>query len=80
MTKLIEDAVTKSVHKAFFDAGLTLAEEEHVMEARRDFAFLRSLRQSTDGVASKIGMAVIMAMLSGVLLATWTGFKALAGK
>jgi hypothetical protein len=45
------------------DAGLRIDGPEHVDDARRDFMFLRSLRKGVNGLASKIGWSVIVAVL-----------------
>ena len=50
------------------NAGLRVDEADHVDEARKDFSFLRSLRKGVSGAASKIGWAVILAIISAVLL------------
>jgi hypothetical protein len=48
------------------DAGLRIDGPEHVDDARRDFMFLRALRKAVNGSASKIGWAIIMAVLGAV--------------
>ena len=49
------------------DAGLRLDSVEHQDEAREDFRFVRRLRKRVDGAASKVGMAVILAVTSGII-------------
>lgn len=49
------------------DAGLRLDDVTHQDEAREDFRFLRRIRRSTDRFASYVGMAVIVAITSGVI-------------
>jgi len=61
------------------DAGLRIDGPEHVDDAREDFRFLRKLRKGTDSYASKIGWAVIAAVVGGAIwlftlgLDTWRG-------
>ena len=61
------------------DAGLRIDGPEHVDDAREDFRFLRKLREGTDSYASKIGWAVIAAVVGGAIwlftlgLDTWRG-------
>lgn len=61
------------------DAGLRIDGPEHVDDAREDFRFLRRLRKGIDGVASKVGIAVIMAVFGVVVwlvnsgLSFWKG-------
>lgn len=49
------------------DAGLRIDGPDHVDEAREDFRFVRRLRKGVNGAASKVGMAVILAITSGVI-------------
>ena len=48
-------------------AGLRLDEAEHEDEAREDFRFIRRLRKRVDSAAWQVGMAVILAITSGVI-------------
>lgn len=47
------------------DAGLRIDGPEHVDDAREDFRFLRKFRKGADGLASKIGWAIISAVVLG---------------
>lgn len=76
ISEIVTKAVNEAVSKAFRDAGLSISEEDHVMEARRDFEFLRTVRKNATGAASKIGMAVILIIVSGLIGIVWQGFKA----
>ena len=46
------------------DAGLRLDDAEHQDLAREDFRFLRRLRLSWDGAVSRIGNAVLLAIIA----------------
>lgn len=61
----LEAIVEKGVRKGFADAGLRTDEADQIDEARKDFAFVRSLRRGINGTASKIGWVVILAVLGG---------------
>lgn len=63
LKKLIREAVREEL----FAAGLRIENPDHQDEARKDFTFLRRLRQGVDGAAGKIGSAVILAIVSGAL-------------
>lgn len=54
------------------DAGLRLDDAEHQDEAREDFRFLRRFRLRWDGAATKIGNAVLAAviLIAGGIIAT----------
>lgn len=62
----IEAVVRRAVREEISDAGLRLDDAAHQDEAREDFRFLRRMRKAIDGIASKVGVAVIMAILGGV--------------
>lgn len=63
----LEKIVEEGVRKGFADAGLRTDEADQIDEARKDFSFVRSLRKGINGIASKIGWAVIMAVLGGAI-------------
>lgn len=48
-------------------------------EARKDFAFLRSFRQSFSGATSKVGAAVLTILVGGFLWLFWQGAQTLWG-
>jgi len=75
----LEGLVRKAVRDEIKAAGLRLDDPQHQDEARADFVFLRALRRGTYGAASKVGMAVILAIVSGVGWLIINGFKAVRG-
>lgn len=70
----------EAVHAELKTVGLRLDDADHAEATSADLRFLRSFRQSVDGVASKVGMAIILAVISGLLAATWQGIKLVVGK
>lgn len=62
------------------DAGLRIDGPDHVDAAREDFRWLRKMRMAVEGTASKVGMAVILAVTSGILYLIVQGFKLFGGK
>lgn len=68
---LIRDAVREE----FSAAGLRIDDADNRDEAKEDFRFLRRLRQRTDSVANKIGMAIITVILLGAAGMLWDGFR-----
>ena len=60
-------AIRAAVREELADAGLRLDDSDHQDAAKEDFRFLRRLRIGLDGVASKIGWAIIAAIISGML-------------
>lgn len=65
--------------EVFGDAGLRLDGAGHEDEARRDFMFLRALRQGVNGAAAKIGWLVIAAIFGGVVWLVSTGLNVWRG-
>jgi hypothetical protein len=76
----IEAVVRRAVREEIADAGLRLDDAAHQDEAREDFRFLRRMRKAIDGAASKVGMAVILAITSGLIYLVVQGFKLFGGK
>lgn len=63
----LEAIVRQAVRAEFDRAGLRVDEPAHQDEARRDFTFLRALRTATYGAASKIALAITLAIASGIV-------------
>jgi hypothetical protein len=67
-------AIRVAVRAEFSAAGMRIDEPDDQDEAREDFRFLRRLRRRADSVSSKIGMAVILAVVAAGLGFLWQGF------
>lgn len=63
----LESVVDKTVRRVFADAGLRVDEGDHEDEARRDFAFLRTMRRTLGGWATSVGWVVILSVISAVI-------------
>lgn len=72
----IEAIVRGAVRDEFEAVGLRVDDSDHQDEARSDFNFLRKLRKAVDGTASKVGSAIILALVSGLLWLLWVGIQA----
>jgi len=72
----LEATVRRAVKEELSDAGLRLDDATHQDEAREDFRLLRKMRKGIEGVSSKIGWAVILAILGGVVFVFDLGIKA----
>lgn len=66
--------IRSAVRAEFSAAGMRVDEPEDQDEAREDFRFLRRLRRRADSVSSKIGMAIILAVVAAGLGFLWNGF------
>lgn len=67
-------AIRIAVRAEFSAAGMRIDEPSDQDESREDFRFLRRLRRRADSISSKIGMAVILAVVAAGLGFLWTGF------
>jgi hypothetical protein len=63
----LEALVRKAVRDELNAAGLRLHDPAHQDEARADFIFLRKMRTSFDGAASKIGYTILLSIAGGVI-------------
>lgn len=62
----LEDLVRKAIRDEFSAVGLRVDDAESQDKAREDFRFLRKMRQSFDGAASKIGYTILLALFGGI--------------
>lgn len=67
MSELTPEQLRSILREELANAGLRIDGEDHQDEAREDFRFLRRIRKSTDRFSSYVGMAVIVAITSGVI-------------
>lgn len=65
----------EAIREELKDVGLVLGDKDDNREAMKDFQFLRSVREKFEGTASKVGGAVIIAVVGGFVLILWEGFK-----
>ena len=70
-----QEIFREAIREELREAGLILGDKEDNRAAARDFQFLRSLRERFESTSSKVGGAVIMAFVGGLLLIVWEGFK-----
>ncbi len=68
--------VRSAVREEMADSGLRLDGEIHQDAAKEDFRFLRNLRKTWDGAVSKIGNAVLIAVVAIVGTIFGLGFWA----
>lgn len=75
----LEFIVRKAVRDELADAGLRIDGPDHQDMAREDFHFLRKLRFSMQGIAAKIGWAVITALIGAAIYLFTLGTNAWKG-
>jgi len=71
-TSIADEAAKKAVDKALLSLGVDLAKP---LEAQQDFAFLRNQRKASEDIGKTIKVALILALVSGVLGLLVIGFK-----
>ncbi|RTL72359.1 MAG: hypothetical protein EKK41_05045 [Hyphomicrobiales bacterium] len=73
------DVVRHAVRAELNMAGLRIDAPADVDEARADFAFVRRVRQAFNGAAAKVGGAIILAIVSGIVWLIVIGAQAFLG-
>lgn len=71
----LEAMIERAVVRGLADIGLKIDEAKDWKEYREDFNFLRRWRKAYSDTASRIGGAVIMALVGGFMLIVALGFK-----
>ena len=72
--------IRDAVRDAFSDVGIHHEDAETLEYARADFRFVRNLRKGIEGAQSKIGAAVITAVVAGLVFMLGLGAKSWIGK
>lgn len=75
----LEFIVRKAVREELAEAGLRVDGPDRQDMAREDFRFIRKLRFSVQGVAAKVGWAVITALVGGAIYLFTLGTNAWKG-
>lgn len=71
-----EQAIFRAaIREELRDVGLILGDPHENRDVAKDFQFLRSIREKFESTSSKVGGAIIMAVVGAVLLVLWEGFK-----
>lgn len=73
----LRELIQEAVRAELAAVGLRTDDAASTEATREDLRFTRRLRLTMDGIASKIGMAVITVFVAGTSLALWEGFKLL---
>lgn len=76
----IEGVVRKAVREEMGDFGLRVDGPDHVDEAREDFRFTRRFRKFVEGISSKVGAAVILALVGGAIWLLTAGLNMWKGQ
>jgi len=71
----LEQIVRAAVREELHAVGLRADEPEQVDEARADFRFVRRMRKGVEGIANKVGMTVVVALVGGLLTVLSWGLR-----
>ena len=69
------EEVNEPATEAMHDIGIRTDEPDHIEQARKDFIFLRSVRETFSSAAGKIGSTILLAVVGGFLWAVWWGIQ-----
>lgn len=75
----LRQLIREAVREELAAVGMRLDDADQQEAVRDDLRFARKMRKSVEGAASRIGMAILAALIGGMLFAMWEGFK-LIGK
>lgn len=70
-----DEAVDRAITRAFRDVGIIAHDDDSVDHRRRDFQFLHDLRLSSESAKSRIGAALLLVAVSGLIALFVSGFK-----
>lgn len=76
----LSELIRSAVRAEFSAVGLRIEAPVDQDEAREDFRLLRRIRKGIDGASSKIGGAILVALVSGLLWLIYLGVHAFVGK
>lgn len=74
-TPHLEKLIEVTVVKTLLSLGLDVSDPETIIELQKDFAYVRSWRQSVAEVKSKGFLALCGIALTGFVGLMWTAFK-----
>ena len=72
---IADAAATKAIQALFLTLGVDTSEPKQILEMQRDFAYLRSWRQSIDLVRTRGLGTAVMVIVTGALGLLWLTFK-----
>ncbi len=76
----LEQLIRKAVRKELSAVGLRIEDAEQQEETREDFRMLRRARKAYDGATAKIGGAVILAIVGGLIWLVSMGAQSFMSK
>ena len=71
----LRELVKEAVSEALLEIGIRADGHDNVELARKDFLFLRSIRETFSSAAGKVGSAVLLGVVGGFMWAVWWGIQ-----
>jgi hypothetical protein len=71
----LRQLIREAVREELAAVGMRLDDADQQEAVRDDLRFARRMRRSVESAASRIGMTILAALIGGMLLALWEGFK-----
>lgn len=75
-----QEIFREAIREELKDAGLFIGDKEDNRAVAKDFQFLRSWREKFDGASSRVGGAVILALVGGAMWLIAEAVKLLWGR
>lgn len=76
----LKNLIREAIREEFTACGLLASTPAERIEAQTDFQFLRRARKSYDNIVNKVGGAVVLAIVGGVISLIALGFNFKFGK
>ena len=71
--QIAREAAAMAVQEVFYRLGLFVDEPDELREYRKDFAFMRSQRRSSEAIAQNARRVAIGLVVTGLLYVLWEG-------
>ncbi len=78
--EIAREAAAMAVQEVFYRLGLFVDEPDELREYRKDFAFMRSQRRTSEAIAHHVRRVAIGVVVTGMLYVLWQGVMLAIGR
>lgn len=78
--EIAREAAAMAVQEVFYRLGLFVDEPDELREYRKDFAFMRSQRRTSEAIAHHVRRVAIGLVVTGMLYVLWQGVMLAIGR
>ncbi len=78
--QIAREAAGLAVQEVFYRLGLFVDEPDELREYRRDFAFIRAQRRSSEAIAQHVRRVAIGIGVTGLIYVIWQGVMLAIGR